>query len=143
MVRSGGRELSRASLHPLCGLSDADRRQLTHFGATSSPKQAVSPSRSRILAGGYFGSWLDSGSERRNSRCSEEVAARVGGGRPARAIVGHPTSARALGEAARVSGYLTDQSAGQCGPCVHCLGALAGAASRRAIGSLPERVKLG
>ena len=43
----------------------------------------------------------------------------------ARAIVVLPEGSCALAEVARVSRFLADESAGQCGPCVHGLDAIA------------------
>src|SRR5207253_2984257 len=79
-----------------------------------------------LLVGGYFGSWvpgdavpgltLEAASLRR-------AGATLGSG----AIVALPAGSCGLVETARVVGYLADESAGQCGPCVHGHAAIAGA----------------
>jgi NADH:ubiquinone oxidoreductase subunit F (NADH-binding) len=77
-----------------------------------------------VLVGGYFGSWLDA---RTAFACdlSEASLAAAGSLLGARAIVVLPENACALAEVARVSRFLADESAGQCGPCVHGLNAIA------------------
>jgi NADH:ubiquinone oxidoreductase subunit F (NADH-binding) len=77
---------------------------------------------SAVLVGGYFGRWVP----------AEAVAAFrltpdvLGAG----AIVALPQDACGLAECARVVRYLADASAGQCGPCVHGLAAVADAFER-------------
>ena len=60
-------------------------------------------------------------------RCSTATSRR-GAALGARRVVALPAAACGLAETARVARYLADESAGQCGPCVHGLGALAGGA---------------
>jgi NADH:ubiquinone oxidoreductase subunit F (NADH-binding) len=77
-----------------------------------------------ILTGGFFGTWLP-----------VEVAwhlpithgdlRRVGGALGAGILVALPESACGLAETARVTRYLATETAGQCGPCVLGLPALA------------------
>jgi NADH:ubiquinone oxidoreductase subunit F (NADH-binding) len=77
-----------------------------------------------ILVGGYFGTWL---------RADDPLAIpfsaaglRPAGGSPgAGTIVVLPRERCGLLETARVAGYLAGESAGQCGPCVFGLRALA------------------
>jgi NADH:ubiquinone oxidoreductase subunit F (NADH-binding) len=77
-----------------------------------------------LLIGGYFGTWLDA---RIALTCdlSEASLSGVGAMLGARAVVVLPEGSCALAEVARVSRFLADESAGQCGPCVHGLDAIA------------------
>ena len=81
---------------------------------------------SALLVGGYFGSWVDARHVEHVSMLSSDLAG-VGASLGAGAVVVLPGAACGLDQAARVARYLAGQSAGQCGPCVHGLGALAGA----------------
>jgi NADH:ubiquinone oxidoreductase subunit F (NADH-binding) len=85
-------------------------------GATQAPRS--------VLVGGYFGTWL---AARTAFTCdlSEASLGAAGASLGARAIVVLPEGACALAEVARVSRYLADESAGQCGPCVFGLDAIA------------------
>ena len=86
---------------------------------------ATQPPRG-VLVGGYFGTWLDA---RTALTCelSEASLGSVGAFLGARAIVVLPAGSCALAEVSRVSRFLADESAGQCGPCVHGLDAIADA----------------
>jgi NADH:ubiquinone oxidoreductase subunit F (NADH-binding) len=75
-----------------------------------------------VLIGGYFGRWLPADAALELS--SEALGAR-GGSLGARVIVALPSSACGLTEVARVVRYMAGESAGQCGPCVFGLPALA------------------
>ncbi len=79
-----------------------------------------------FLLGGFFGSWVDP-----TTAWSLSVAttafAQAGAAVGAGAVVVLPAAACGLDQSARVARYLADESAGQCGPCVHGLAALAGA----------------
>jgi NADH:ubiquinone oxidoreductase subunit F (NADH-binding) len=70
-------------------------------------------------SGGYFGTWV-APADAAGLLLTPEV---LGAG----AIVALPESTCALAECARVVRYLAGESAGQCGPCVHGLAALADA----------------
>ncbi len=74
---------------------------------------------SGYLVGGYFGRWFAA-----TDAASLELTPDVLG---AGAIVALPDSTCAAAECARVVSYLADESAGQCGPCVHGLAAIADA----------------
>jgi NADH:ubiquinone oxidoreductase subunit F (NADH-binding) len=76
------------------------------------------------LIGGYFGTWI-SGTDADKAVLSSAALARFGSSLGARAIVALPAAACGLAETARVAGYLSRESAGQCGPCVHGLAAVA------------------
>ncbi|HEX6763389.1 MAG TPA: NADH-ubiquinone oxidoreductase-F iron-sulfur binding region domain-containing protein [Gaiellaceae bacterium] len=70
-----------------------------------------------VLVGGLFGRWVSP-----EAAAGLELTPDVLG---AGAIVVLPTDACAVAECARVLSYLAGESAGQCGPCVHGLRAIA------------------
>ncbi|MFG2989042.1 NADH-ubiquinone oxidoreductase-F iron-sulfur binding region domain-containing protein [Streptomyces sp. NPDC048257] len=77
-----------------------------------------------VLVGGYHGKWLDPGSARAAevSRASlDSLGARLGAG----AVLPLPQDTCPAGEVARVTRWMAKESAGQCGPCVRGLPALA------------------
>ena len=74
------------------------------------------------LVGGYFGRWVPA---RTDLRLSEASLKAVGASLGARAIVALGASSCGVAETARVVAYMAEQSAGQCGPCVFGLQALA------------------
>jgi NADH:ubiquinone oxidoreductase subunit F (NADH-binding) len=76
------------------------------------------------LVGGYFGTWV-SGPDVRESVVSNADLARFGASLGARAIIALPADACGIVETARVARYLAQESAGQCGPCLHGLAAIA------------------
>lgn len=84
---------------------------------------------SGLLVGGYFGSWLAPSALDELRLLDADMP--LG----ARAIVVLPADTCAVGEVARVTRYLAGSSAGQCGPCVHGLDAIAGAMEQLATGS--------
>lgn len=77
-----------------------------------------------LLIGGYFGAWVTAEDALRLRLLDGDLAS-VGASLGARAIVALPRSACGLVETAHVVRYLADESAGQCGPCVHGLDAIA------------------
>jgi NADH:ubiquinone oxidoreductase subunit F (NADH-binding) len=85
-------------------------------GVTQSPRA--------LLVGGYFGTWLDAGIAL-DCDLSEASLGAAGAMLGARAVVVLPEGSCALAEVARVSRFLAAESAGQCGPCVHGLDAIA------------------
>ena len=95
---------------------------------------AVEKDIAAVLVGGYSGTWL-SAAEARSVTLDGAGLARVG------AIFGPgivsvlPRGACGLWETAGVMRWMADQTAGQCGPCVHGLAAIAGAAEELARGS--------
>ena len=84
---------------------------------------ATEPARA-VLVGGYFGTWLDAGLAF-GCGLSDASLGAAGAFLGARAIVLLPQGSCALAEVARVTRFLADESAGQCGPCVHGLDAIA------------------
>ena len=86
-----------------------------------------------MLIGGYFGTWVAASDARRLTMSAEALRA-VGAAPGAGAVVVFPSSACGIRETSRVAGYLARESAGQCGPCMHGLAAVAGALDRLAEG---------
>jgi NADH:ubiquinone oxidoreductase subunit F (NADH-binding) len=81
---------------------------------------------SGVLIGGYAGAWIGTGEVR--AQRLDQVAARHSGPRlGAGIVVLLPEDACPVAENARVADWMARQSAGQCGPCVHGLAAIAGA----------------
>jgi NADH:ubiquinone oxidoreductase subunit F (NADH-binding) len=88
---------------------------------------------SALLVGGYFGTWVAAEQALRLRLIDADLAS-AGASLGARAIIALPRSACGLVESAHVIRYLANESAGQCGPCVHGLDAIAGAFERLARG---------
>jgi NADH:ubiquinone oxidoreductase subunit F (NADH-binding) len=80
-----------------------------------------------VLAGGYFGTWLRTAGPM-DVPFSTAGLRPLGGSVGAGTVVVLPRDACGLVETARVARYLQGESAGQCGPCVFGLRALADAA---------------
>jgi NADH:ubiquinone oxidoreductase subunit F (NADH-binding) len=108
-------------------------------GGATEPLQA-------FLVGGYFGSWIPAEGNRRVPLANDALAP-LGASLGARTIVALPSSVCGLRETARVAAYLAGQGAGQCGPCVFGLPAVAqcldavvrgGPAGREALDRLPR-----
>jgi len=79
-----------------------------------------------LLVGGYFGAWLPAGPGWPVPMCHAALKA-AGGAMGAGIVVVLPVSSCGLAETARVIRYLAGQNAGQCGPCMFGLPALADA----------------
>ena len=94
------------------------RELVDEAGGPTAPPRAV-------LVGGYFGSWLDARTALA-SRLDAESVAYAGAGLGAGAVAIVPEGGCALAEVARVGRWFAGESAGQCGPCVHGLAAIAG-----------------
>ena len=77
-----------------------------------------------VLVGGYFGSWLPAEAAWPVPMSHPALRA-AGGAMGAGVLAVLPESACGLAETARVIRYLSGQTAGQCGPCVMGLPALA------------------
>jgi len=91
-----------------------------------------------VLVGGYFGTWIPGrllADVTLDSASLRAVGATFGCG--ALAVV--PAGACGLAEAARVTRWLADQSAGQCGPCAMGLPAIADAMERLVRGDASGR----
>jgi NADH:ubiquinone oxidoreductase subunit F (NADH-binding) len=79
-----------------------------------------------LLIGGYFGAWLPVEVAWPVPMTQAGLRA-VGGALGAGVVIALPGSSCGLAETARVVRYLAEQGAGQCGPCLMGLPALAGA----------------
>ena len=108
-------------------------------GGPAEPLQA-------LLIGGYFGAWLPAAMARPLPMTHAALKA-AGGALGAGMVIALPVSSCLLAETARVVRYLADEGAGQCGPCVFGLPALADAIAelayhggrRRVLGQLATR----
>ena len=96
---------------------------------------------SAFLVGGYFGTWVPAGPMLGLQLLQSDLAEQ-GAALGTLAIVAFPADACAVGEVARVTRYLAGESAGQCGPCVHGLAAIADGMERLATGSGDDRTRL-
>ncbi len=93
---------------------------------------ATAPIRAALL-GGYAGTWIDGGLLRAVALSDEHLAphgATLGAG----VIALISTETCPVAETARVARWLAQESAGQCGPCVHGLDALAKTVAEAASG---------
>ncbi len=100
---------------------------LAAAGGSSEPLQAM-------LIGGYFGTWVPIGAAER-LRLARTDLREVGCSLGAGIVVALGESACGLHESARIAAWLAGQSAGQCGPCVYGLEAIAGSMAQLARGS--------
>ena len=99
---------------------------LAAAGGPAEPLQA-------LLVGGYFGTWMDA-AQATGLRLAREDLRSVGCSLGSGVLIALGESACGLHESARVIDYLADQSAGQCGPCVHGLRAISDAVGALASG---------
>ena len=79
-----------------------------------------------LLVGGFFGAWLDAGAAWPLPMTHAALKS-AGGALGAGMVIVLPASSCLIAETARVVRYLAGESAGQCGPCVFGLPALADA----------------
>jgi NADH:ubiquinone oxidoreductase subunit F (NADH-binding) len=91
-----------------------------------------------LLVGGYFGTWVDSARAFRLRLAREELRA-VGCSLGSGVLIALGEGSCGLHESARLIGYLAEESAGQCGPCVYGLRAIAGAVAAIADGAADQR----
>jgi NADH:ubiquinone oxidoreductase subunit F (NADH-binding) len=77
-----------------------------------------------MLVGGYFGTWVPIDVAWHTPLTHADLRA-IGGALGAGILIALPEGACGLAETARVVRYLAEETAGQCGPCVHGLPALA------------------
>jgi NADH:ubiquinone oxidoreductase subunit F (NADH-binding) len=98
------------------------RDVLQCFGGLTALPQA-------ILVGGYFGTWVRA-RDVYDRPFTNEALQQFGASLGARTLAVLPQDACGLAESARVARYLAAESAGQCGPCVFGLPAMADALER-------------
>ena len=113
------------------GLGMPIRELVELAGGTAEPVSAY-------LIGGYFGSWVAAADATRAALLDLQLTP-LGASLGARTLFLLPARACGILETARLARYLASESAGQCGPCVHGLDAIAGALERLA---RPERADL-
>ncbi len=77
-----------------------------------------------VLLGGYGGTWI--GAHRFDVPLAPRPLGEFGPSPGAGVVVVLPASSCPIAEVARIAAYMADQSAGQCGPCVFGLAAIAG-----------------
>ena len=90
-----------------------------------------------LLVGGYFGTWLDLATAEQVV-LAHGVLKRAGATLGCGVVAALPALSCGIVETARVSRYLASESAGQCGPCVHGLDAIATALEALATGRAPR-----
>ncbi len=88
---------------------------------------------SAVLVGGYFGAWISAQEAHTAALLDSDLHTR-GAALGARAIFALPEATCGIVETARVARYLAQESAGQCGPCVNGLDAIATALEQLAFG---------
>ncbi|MEU8460365.1 NADH-ubiquinone oxidoreductase-F iron-sulfur binding region domain-containing protein [Streptomyces sp. NPDC029003] len=100
-----------------------------------------------VLVGGYHGRWLDPGSAF-GAEVSRQSLASFGAVLGAGAVLPLPEDTCPAGEVARVTRWMAKESAGQCGPCVRGLPALAdvleeavGGGGRAALDAVEARMR--
>ena len=98
-------------------LGSSLRTLLASAGGQSEPVRAW-------LVGGYAGAWIEA-AEGSTARLARRELSALGTRLGAGVLVALPASACPVAETARVAGWLADQSAGQCGPCVNGLASIA------------------
>ena len=89
---------------------------------------------SAFLVAGYFGGWVAAGDAATVPITPDTLGAGV--------IIAHPARKSGIAETARIARYLAGESAGQCGPCVHGLDAIAGALESMAHGDRTAAARL-
>ncbi len=91
-----------------------------------------------VLVGGYFGGWLTAATAA-TVALSHESLRRVGGALGCGVLVALPRRACGIAETARLVRWMAGENAGQCGPCVNGLPAIADAFERLAAGGPDAR----
>jgi NADH:ubiquinone oxidoreductase subunit F (NADH-binding) len=100
----------------------------------AAPKAAITAA----LVGGYAGAWIDSSDLRRTTFDTESLS-QAGSTPGCGSIIVLGEHSCGLKATATIARWLAEQSAGQCGPCVHGLPAIAEALDRLVAGSEPQR----
>jgi NADH:ubiquinone oxidoreductase subunit F (NADH-binding) len=99
------------------GLGMPIRELVELAGGTAEPVSAY-------LIGGYFGSWVAAADAERAALLDSQLVP-LGASLGARTLFVLPARVCGIVETARLARYLARESAGQCGPCVHGLDAIA------------------
>lgn len=123
--------------------ADVDRRVAevpsgTTVGAVASRAGVDLPRSGGVLIGGYFGTWLPTDYAEQlplTHRAMRSAGAALGAG----VVAALPSDRCGVAEAARVASYLAAHNAGQCGPCINGLPAIAGALRGLAQGQWDDR----
>ena len=119
--------ISGAVAHP--GVVEVDRgTPLWDIAMRSQPVEPVQA----LLVGGYGGTWV--GPEHFGTPYASISLRTIGAAAGVGVIVVLGNASCGLAESARIARYLADQSAGQCGPCVFGLPAIADDLARLARG---------
>ncbi len=139
------RELGGAAGSALVTVSGAVQRPGVYEIALGMPigdliRRAGGPTEQpqAILAGGYFGGWLPY-AQALDVPVSDPALRAAGAALGPGVLVLLPESACGLAETAWIADYLASQSAGQCGPCLNGLPALAGVLKQLAFGRADGR----
>jgi NADH:ubiquinone oxidoreductase subunit F (NADH-binding) len=96
----------------------------SHLGSLIEAAGGLTESASGFLFGGYAGSWV-TGAAAKTLRLSAKSLWSMRASLGAGIIVALPESACPVAEVTRVAGWMSDESASQCGPCVNGLGSIA------------------
>jgi NADH:ubiquinone oxidoreductase subunit F (NADH-binding) len=119
----------------LVTVRDGDRPPAVQEVEVGTPLSAVlAPTGGAVLVGGYFGTWLTA-AEAAAARMSSESLAAVGASPGCGLVAAMPAGHCPLQEVAAVTWWLAANSAGQCGPCVNGLPAIARAVAALATGT--------
>ncbi len=86
-----------------------------------------------VLVGGYFGAWVPVSLAAELSLTHRDLRA-AGGALGAGIVLSLPTGSCGVLETARIAAYLATQNAGQCGPCLNGLPAIARAMTSLTLG---------
>ena len=124
--------ISGGVAHP--GVVEVDRgTPLWDIALRSQPVEPVQA----LLVGGYGGTWV--GPEHFGTPYASIPLRTIGATAGVGVIVVLGETSCGLAESARIARYLADQSAGQCGPCVYGLPAIADDLARLARGRRTRR----
>jgi NADH:ubiquinone oxidoreductase subunit F (NADH-binding) len=108
--------VQRPGVHEI-GLGTSLRELIALAGGATKAPQA-------FLIGGYFGTWI-AAADAAQLTLDDACLWQRGGGLGAGVVFVLPVGVSGLAETARIARYLATESAGQCGPCVHGLAAIA------------------
>ena len=92
---------------------------------TAGDRRAANAHLRAVLVGGYFGTWLAAEPRSTARRLSSDDLSRLGAALGAGVIFALGANGCAVAETSRIADYFAAESAGQCGPCVNGLGAIA------------------